>query len=355
MRLNASAFSLVLRSLLLRLLLLHLLLFLLAISRLNKQIKGLTCFGLEVLIICEEQLEINGCLIKEHTGDGWSELFSICIVDGLVNVVSNKVVSVITLKCFKLGNIHVGKLQEMMLSRWLLLLLHHSLLLSHLLLLWRLLHLLLTWRNSHLLLHVRVLLLLVTTSHLVVVMTTSVVLVVVLVITSTTTSLEVASATTSVISSTSVVSTISVLVSVSTSIVVAIIVILTLGWSIELSLALSSWWTIALTAAVTLRILLLNEVDELGDVIDMLVSNSILSFIFGLPKIDLKGLHLVWEQSSHLIKKLDCLLGLLHTLIENISNLIFWSLVTQFYHLIVFQFDGDNWTCLFEDLLNFVF
>lgn len=138
----------------LRSLLLHLLL--LVLHGLNEQLIGLACLGLEVLVLRQQQLEIDSGLIEEHTSNCWCESITILVVDGLVNVVTNKVISFITLQLVELRHIDVWKLHwSLLLLRHLLLLLllHHHLLLrwllTHLLLLWRLLTHLLLIRHAH--------------------------------------------------------------------------------------------------------------------------------------------------------------------------------------------------------------
>lgn len=352
-----SAFSLVhLRS---RLHLLHLILVLLG---LNKQLEGLTSLGLEVLVVGEQQLEVNGRLIEEHTSDGGSVLFTIGAVNGLVNVVTDEVVSVITLQSVELSNVHLRKLQHIFLLHrrlLLLLLLHHLLLLRLLLthwwlLRWLLTHLLLAWiltLHTHWLLHVGVLLLLITaSSHLAIVIVLPV-LVVVLVVTLATTSLEVTSAT-----SVGVISTATSLLvssSIATAVVLLTIIVVSLGLTaVSTGASLhsrSSRWV------VTLTVLLLDEVYQLGDVIDVFVTNGFLSLVLGLPEIDFEGFHLFWEESSDLIEKLDGLLGLLHVLVKHVSNLILWRHQSELVDLVVLEFDRDNRASLSEYLLNFFF
>ena len=60
---------------------------------------------------------------------------------------------------------------------------------------------------------------------------------------------------------------------------------------------------------------LLDHVDELGNVIDMLVSDCILSFVLSLPEINLEWFGLIWEETDDLIKKLNGLLSLFNALI----------------------------------------
>lgn len=84
----------------------------------------------------------------------------------------------------------------------------------------------------------------------------------------------------------------------------------------------------------------------------MLVSDGILSFIFGLPEVDFQWFGLIREQTDNLIEMLDSFLSLLDTLIKDVTNLVLRCLVTIIVDLIVFEFDGDNWSGCFEDLLD---
>lgn len=85
-------------SLVLRRLLLHCHLLLLVLFGLDEQLIGLPSLTLEVLVLGQKQLVIDSCFIKEHTSNGWSVLFTVRGMDSLVNVVTDEVVSVITLE-----------------------------------------------------------------------------------------------------------------------------------------------------------------------------------------------------------------------------------------------------------------
>lgn len=150
--------SSVLRSLHVHLIFLHLLL-------VEQQFISLTSLCVEVLVFSQKQLVIDSCFIEEHTSDRWSVLFTVSGMNCLVNIVSNKVVSIVTLELVKLGNVHLWKMH-------LLHGLHHHLLLDWLLLLWSHLSLLLLLRghtHGHLLLLLGLLLLVVATSSLAIV------------------------------------------------------------------------------------------------------------------------------------------------------------------------------------------
>jgi hypothetical protein len=85
-------------SIILRSLLLHCHLVLLVLLGLDEQLIGLASLSLEVLVLGQKQLVIDCCFIKEHTSNGWSVLFTVRSMNGLINVVTDEVVSVITLE-----------------------------------------------------------------------------------------------------------------------------------------------------------------------------------------------------------------------------------------------------------------
>lgn len=278
-------------------------------------------------------------------------------MDRLVNVVTNEVISFITLQTVELGHVHWRKLHRGFLLRHLLLLLlllHHHLLLRWLLthlLLWRLLtHLLLLIRHAHL--HVLVLLLIV--SHLTTVVVVALVLLPVLVVI-----VLVATFTTVVVlahlikaSATSLMATAATsLESSATTLVLLTIIgiVATLSLTHEASLHSTTGTTL-----VSRLVLQLDHINELSYVINVLISDGILSLILGLPEVNLQWFALLGEQADDLIKKLNGLLGLLHALVQNVTYLVFWSLVTKIVDFVVFEFDGDNWSSLFENLLDIV-
>jgi len=101
----------------------------------------------EVLVVGQQTLEVNDVFVKESTSDNWSEFIAEYSLDGLVNVISNKGSSCITLKLIKLANVNLWQRQHLLWWRsllWKLLTHVHLLLLSH----WILEHLvilLLSW------------------------------------------------------------------------------------------------------------------------------------------------------------------------------------------------------------------
>lgn len=98
-------------SLILRSLLLHgHLMLLFSLLSLDEHLISLTNFRLEVLIVGQQPLEINSGFIKEHTSDSGCILFSVSLVNSLVNVVTNEVTSIITLESIELSNINLRKL-----------------------------------------------------------------------------------------------------------------------------------------------------------------------------------------------------------------------------------------------------
>jgi len=273
-------------------------------------------------------------------------------VDGLVNVVTNEVVSVVTLQSVELTNVNLWKLhflwRHLMLLLWLLH--HHLLLLNHMLLLLTA-H---TWHATSILLHILV----VTTSHLaivVVILLPLLVVIVTLVISTlaTFTVLEVSSLLEVAASSSSEVSTSTSWLSITPEVLVSIILVVTLGLAIVIS-----WHSLRSIGVIsTTAVLLLHEVNQLSHVVDVLISICILSLVLCLPEVHFQWLHLFWEQSSHLIEKLDCLLGLFDAFVKYISNLIFGrliSILSLFLDFIILKFNGDDITSLLENFFDFI-
>ena len=93
-------------SLLLRSLLLHGHLLLLTLLGLDEQLIGLAGLGLEVLVLSEKQLEVDCRLVKEHTSDRGRVLFSIIMMNRLVNMITDEVISVIARQLVELSNIN---------------------------------------------------------------------------------------------------------------------------------------------------------------------------------------------------------------------------------------------------------
>lgn len=52
---------------------------------------------LEVIGVSEQFLVVDGRFIQNHTSDGRSLLFTICLEDGWINVVTNEVITLLTL------------------------------------------------------------------------------------------------------------------------------------------------------------------------------------------------------------------------------------------------------------------
>jgi hypothetical protein len=73
-----------------------------------------------------------------------------------------------------------------------------------------------------------------------------------------------------------------------------------------------------------------------------------------LPEIYFEWFNLICEEISHFIKELNSFLSLFDTLVENVANLILRGLEAKLIDFVVLEFDGDNGTCLFEHLLNFL-
>lgn len=292
----ASAFSLVLRSLLLHLLLL-------VLHGLDEQFVGLACLGPEVLVLRQQQLEVDSRLIEEHTSDGRCETIAILVVDRLVNVVTDEVISFITLQIVELSHVHWRELHRGLLLRHLWLLRwHHDLLLrrllTHLLLRRLLAHLL--FRHAHL--HVLVL-----ASHLTIVVVLLVLHLLVIVVFWVSSVPVVAAHRLHAASAASWTATTSLESGTTTVVLVAIVGVVALSWTHETSLHSRT--------ALSRSVLQLDHVDQLGDVVDVLVPDRVLSLVLRLPEVDFQRLCLVGEKTDDLIKELDCLLGLLDALV----------------------------------------
>lgn len=63
----------------------------------------------EVLVVRKQLLEVDSIFIQKHASNSWSILFPVSLLDDCINVVSDKVVSVWTLKLFQLRNIDLRK------------------------------------------------------------------------------------------------------------------------------------------------------------------------------------------------------------------------------------------------------
>jgi len=293
----ASAFSLVLRSLLLHLLLL-------VLHGLDEQFVGLACLGPEVLVLRQQQLEVDSRLIEEHTSDGRCETITILVVDRLVNVVTDEVISFITLQIVELRHVHWRELHRGLLLRHLWLLRwHHDLLLrrllTHLLLRRLLAHLL--FRHAHL--HVLVL-----ASHLTIVVVLLVLLHFLVIVVFWVSSLSVVvTHLLHAASAASLTATTSLESWTTTVVLIAIVGVVALSLTHETSLHSRT--------ALSRSVLQLDHVDQLGHVVHVLVPDRILSLVLRLPEVDFQRLCLVGEKTDDLIKELDCLLGLLDALV----------------------------------------
>lgn len=109
----------------------------------QNELMGFIDFAGKVLVVCQKLLEINsGVLIKEHTSDSWSKLFSEGLLNKSIDAVSNEFRDLLTSQGFKWGDVDLWQLDK---------------LLIHLNLLWcswlLLLHVHLLWIDSSLVLH----------------------------------------------------------------------------------------------------------------------------------------------------------------------------------------------------------
>ena len=312
----------------------------------------------------QQLLEIDCLLVKKHTGDSGCVFFTICLMDGLVNVVTNKVASVITLERVKLSDINLRKLHEVIL--WLLLLhlhllwWHHHLLSRWLLLWWHLLLLLLLLLVVHthrhlllLLLLLLLMLLVVASSHLTVVVPLIVLPVVMLVIMLVTIAIWIVSFL-KVSATTSLTTTSSVLESLATAhVLVSIILIVALSVS-------HVWTTMHRWTSLVLRsILFFDRVDKFRYVIDVFISNCILSFIFGLPEVNSQWLDLIIEETHGFIEVLDSLLRFFNAIVKYVADLVLCRFNTKLVNFVVFKLYRNNFKCIWsgftEHFFNFFF
>lgn len=65
---------------------------LLSILRLDEEGMSLVDLAGEVLWVGQKEFEVNGGLIKEHTGDSWSILITEGLLDDTIDIVADKVV-----------------------------------------------------------------------------------------------------------------------------------------------------------------------------------------------------------------------------------------------------------------------
>jgi hypothetical protein len=72
---------------------------------LDKKLVSLIYSTSEVLIVGKQLLEVHNVFIQESTRDNWSEFIAENSLDGLVNVVSDKGSSFITLEGIELGKV----------------------------------------------------------------------------------------------------------------------------------------------------------------------------------------------------------------------------------------------------------
>lgn len=252
---------------------------LLLLLALNEEVIGLTSFRYEVLVLSEQELEINGRLIKEHTSNGWGEFFTEGLHDWHVDVVTNEVVSFVSLKVVKVINVDLRESQG--------LLLHHHLLLGildvhHLRLLLRH-HVLWLVSCGHLLILHHVL-----THWLVWSLLMTWVLIVLVPVLTVASVVWTSSASSSHASATSHATSLVLVVTTHLSWLHLVIVLLLL-WSTHLESTLSN--------SLTLFALILYEIDELSHIVSLLFISSLNQFIFCLPEIDFEWLLIVAEAS----------------------------------------------------------
>lgn len=198
--------------------------------------------------------------------------------------------------------------------------------------------LLLTHTHRHLLLLLLVLLLLLllveSTSHLTIVVVLIVVLPLILVVMLVTVAVGVVTfhiSTTSALATTS-----SMLVSLASAhVLITIILIVVMSLTHIWITTLHSWWS----SLILRSVLFLDCIDQFSDVVDVFISDCILSLVFSLPEVNSEWLDLVSEESHSFIEKLNGLLCLFDTLIENITDLVFRSFNSKLIDFVIFELD----------------
>lgn len=260
--------------------------------------------------------------------------------DWHVDVVTNEVVSLVTLQLIKLFDVDLRKLQGVLLRH--LLLLRRHLLLHHLLLLLRHHLWLLTWGHLLVLVHalshhhvgtfllsaISLLLWATWLSVILVVATSSLAL-----SASSASALECSSATASLVAS---------------EVLVAIVHLLALHLVIVRLLSHDTW-----SERLTLFALTLYEIYQLGNVVPLFLVSCLFQVILRLPEIDLEGL-LVVAEAFRLIEKLDTFLGTFHVFVEDVSDLVACEFLTVVVDFVVFELDREDVSCLAELLFNFL-
>lgn len=243
----------------------------------------------------KQELEIDGRLIKKHTSNGWGKFFTEGLHDWHVDVVTNKVVSLITLELIKFVNVDLRKLQGV----WLLLcrlllgrlrssLVHHR----HLLLaLWRH-HWCLTWSHlwiwAHSIAHHSHGFLLLAISLLLswAALRSSSIVILVPVLRAATVALSSSSASALESSTTSLAAS-----HVHSTVVHLTTLVLVIEWLLShIHATLSS-------KGLTLFALTLHEIDELGNIVPLFLVSCLLQVILSLPEINFKRFLVVAETS----------------------------------------------------------
>lgn len=76
---------------------------------------SLVDFAYEERVVSQKLLWVNGLLVQEHTSDDSGNLFSVDLLDGGIDTVSNEVLSFFTLDLLKAGKVNLWKMELLLL------------------------------------------------------------------------------------------------------------------------------------------------------------------------------------------------------------------------------------------------
>lgn len=265
----------------------------------------------EIGVVSEQHLEVDGCFVKQHTGDNWGCLVAESALDRAIDVVSNEGLSLFALESIELLNINGSEL-ELLHLLWK----HWGAWLTSWSWNWWLWHTSWCW----LLGLVDVILLLTTLALL---LTALLILVV---------SASALSSTTASVATSTSVGSVSLVITIPTvMLITALVASIVHTWSIT-------------------EFLLAHDVsDELFKASGTFLFCLLLQVILSLPEVDLKGLGAV-TKAVRSVEHLDTFLCGLNISIENVSELIVGESFTIDSLSVILQFDRGNVTCGLEFL-----
>jgi len=136
----------------------------------------------------------------------------------------------------------------------------------------------------------------------------------------------------------------------STHVLVSIMMIVTLGMAHVLT-TVHTWWT----SLILRSILFFNCIDKFCYVIDVFISERILSFILCLPKVNSKWLYLIVEETHCFIEMLNGFLCFFDTIIKYVTYLIFSGFDAKFVNLIIFKSDWNDVQLICSSFTEYTF